>query len=323
MIAVLPDTFDSCVSSILLQNIAYRFKKHLSLHFCNSNEFGIYSKQLSKYYLEPHETKFVWIINQDLNIDTAMQLAVLINEYPYSKFIYLGYINDSKQNNILLELNKNKNFKYILCTESICDSIYKFGIEKEYIPISEKFDTFVTLSNNIISLNAMNNMMDTMGSYDHQYRLNLMYTEFGFYHFKENFVSGINEKTLQLSESILKRKKSNIEYLFKNGSIQKDENIILATTEDCMLNDLIYFSLYKKSIINLVQATEIYVYTGMLCNIKEFFNIIQIDKFFKSEIYKIEIVGNFGKIYIKDKIKFESAIGILKYIFNELKDMSE
>lgn len=310
MIVIQDDTLDSCVCNILLQNLGTEYKKTVSTHFVISSEFSILSKQIAKWYFEPEEKHFVWIINQDLKIDTLMTLGIIVNENPQCKFIYVKYDVDSKQIHMLDELSKHSNFKYLMYDDAKSNSymIYKFMSEKNY-----------ELHNTKNILRDTYSFEHYGNRYEYGYKMNVLYEELGFYHFKEQFLYGnFSNGLLNRADSIIERRKKIIENNFKKGVIQQDDGIVFAVSETDLFNDLIYFTNQKKIIINLINSTELKIFYKKE-NLKEFFDIIKIREFFKAEISSVQGELNVGTINIKPEIKFEAAVGILQYLYSELR----
>lgn len=310
MIVIQDNTLDSCVCNILLQNLGTEYNKTVSTHFVVSTEFSILAKQISKWYFEENERKFVWLINQELKLDTFMTLGLILNENPQCKFIFVKFDNTIKQEQMLKELSKNDNFKYLTYSEAKSNSyiIYNFMKEKGYN-----------------THNIKNLLRDTysfehyLNRYEYGYKLSVLFEELGFYHFKEQFLFGnFSDGLMNRSDSIIGRRKNNIEQNYKKGSIQQADGIVFSVTEDDVFNDLIYFTQQKKIIICLINSTILKIFYKKE-DLKEFFNIIKIQNFFKSEISSIHGDINVGIINLKPEIKFESAVNILKYLQSELR----
>lgn len=310
MILVCGDDIDSCVSSILLEKLSRKYNKNMSIHFIKSKEINIVIKQILTYYVPIDSQKFIWIVGQNFDASSHELLSAACELYPNIKFIYCNPNKNDISTRICKILQKYVNFKEIDCkniTSSKC--IYDFMLSKNYIDEHK-------LPNMIESWYDENN--SDFFTYD------LFFKEFGFHHTKETFFTIENNRIINLQATLLERYKNNISKLYKKGTVQIDDKVIIAITENSILDELVYFSKKDKSIINLVAREDnsidsiIYIYD---CEYGNKIERLHVSNFFKSEILKEGFLNPKKSVYeirLKEGIKYTSALNILKYILSEL-----
>lgn len=308
MIVVHPETLDSCVSNILLQNIANTFSKTLVTHFIEQSELNITMKYILKWYIEKETKQFLWIVGHIIDFEKYLTIENILREYPNTKVVWVEHSTTQKQQQMLDKLLTYKNFKHLQNGEASFEIIYNFMITKNY-PVYDLYPIIQELKEYSGKICITKN----------SYMFNLIYEEFGFYHFKEVFLKGyVSPGIHNLTDEIIERKRKHLQKLTKQGVIQRDETGIIAITDDC-LNDLVYITKGKYTIINMVQTSYIKLFCDDIQgDAKTYLENIKLTKFFSSEISKIEYHKNYANIYIKDKIKYEAVVNILKYLHSEI-----
>jgi hypothetical protein len=158
-------------------------------------------------------------------------------------------------------------------------------------------------------------------NYDRGYKLQILYDELGYQHFKENFIDGVFKNGLQhRSDSMIERKRKHIKRLYERSVIQMEGEVIFATTDFHIVHDLVYFTKMKHKILNMITMDdEIHIEIFMKDkNISNFLNDIMLKKYFQSEVISYSGDLHYGVIRLREKIKYSAALSIIKYLHSEM-----
>jgi hypothetical protein len=312
MLVIQDSSIDSCLVNILLQNLANNNNKNLCTHFVDPNAFSVLLKNINDWYIE--DRSFVWIVGIPMNNDIYKSLKEVV-ENSACKFIYIDSSEHNEKQQLMLEyLSRNSNFKLIEnMYGSNSKNVFEFMKNKQY-PLA-------VLNNILDIINVVDDFTEFDSNYSSSYRLHTLFNELGYQHFKENFIDGIFKDGLRLrSDSIIERKKKHIKRLYEKSVIQQENGIVLAMTEFNIMYDLIYFTDTKQKILNMITLDdEIHIelfINGV--NISRFLEEIMIKKYFQSEIISFTGIHGHGVIRLREKIKYSSAISIIKYLHSEL-----
>lgn len=285
------DTFEGMIVYTALRGVALKNTKHIGLRILNNIEFNYELKMLanSEHPLIP---RHVWVVDFKIEPSKMTEFQQLLANNSNTKFLVV-----TPENQMFKGVQQIfKNFKHIE-TENIMDIM---NILKQ-----KKYDI---------------SFLPKQGSIDY-YKINLAYREFGFREASDQILVPCN----QLLDNLVTQRKKLLQQYSSNGILQKEKicnkTLLVGAMTDCedITEDLKYLN---ASFILLID--NIYKVYCPLVDIKELYQKISfIKEFHKVEVMSVKLINNIVCVEIKNEIKFEVANTIMKYLYNEIKEIIE
>lgn len=312
MLVIQNESIDSCITNILLQNLANGNSKNLCTHFVDPSAFSILIRNINDWYIE--DRSYVWIVGIPMNNDVYTALSNIVDG-SHCKFIYIDSSDhDDKQKLMVEYLERYPNFKSIKnMYGSNAMNVFEFMKTKQY-----PLDVLKNVYGIIMDIDSYSEFGE---NYDSGYKLQIIYDELGYQHFKENFIDGVFKNGLQhRSDSMIERKRKHIKRLYDRSVIQQEGEVVLAMTDFHIIHDLVYFTKMKHKILNMITMDdEIHIEIFMKDkNISKFLNDIMLKKYFQSEVISYSGDLHYGVIRLREKIKYSAALSIIKYLHSEM-----
>ena len=285
------DTFEGMIVYTALRGVALKNTKHIGLRILNNIEFNYELKMLanSEHPLIP---RHVWVVDFKIEPSKMTEFQQILASNSGTKFLV-----SSSENTMFKGIQQIfKNFKHLETNNKleILNILKQKGYDISFIP--------------------------KPGSIEY-YKINLAYREFGFREASDQILVPCN----QLLDNLVTQRKKLLQQYNNDGILQKEKIytkvLLVGAMTDCedITEDLKYLN---TSFILLTD--NIYKVFCPLVDIKELYHKISfIKEFHKVEVMSVKLINNVVCVEIKNEIKFEVANTIMKYLYNEIKEIIE